>query len=245
MTTDYEITAMLRAYEGPARAATRPRPRAFRARWVAVPALAAAAVLAGAVLLLRDGGAATTAALPALPPGGPQALAPQPSLGMVIAVSLDEAIAQADVVFVGSVTAIGGEEDVDGVPAQRVRYDVEQMLRGDAVDEVDLTSAISLETSFPAEVGKRYLVFAEETPLGQEGALVLVPVGAAQGVYDVVDGTATNALTGESVSLDDVSRRVEARTAAGRRAEPPGERREGGPCAALAADPGLNPARQR
>jgi hypothetical protein len=129
---------------------------------------------------------------------------------MVIAVPLDDAIAQADLVFVGTVAAIGGEETVAGVPAQRVRYDVEQSLRGDAAAQVDLTSAISLETSFPAEVGKRYLVFAQEAPLGQEGALVLVPVGAAQGVYDVVDGTATNALTGESVSLDDVSRRVEA-----------------------------------
>ena len=46
--------------------------------------------------------------------------------------------------------------------------------------------------------------------MGQEGALVLVPVGAAQGIYDVVDGTATSALTGESVALDDVNRRVEA-----------------------------------
>jgi hypothetical protein len=209
MTTDYELAAMLRAYEGPAQAQARVRPAGFRARWVAVPALAAAAVLAGAFLLLRDGGDGGLP-LPALPAGGPQALAPQPSLGMVIAVSLDEAIAQADLVFVGSVTAIGGEETLDGVPVQRVRYGVERMLRGTAADEVDLTAAISLETSFPAEVGQRYLVLAEETPLGQEGALVLVPVGAAQGVYDVADGTATSALTGESVSLDDVSRRVEA-----------------------------------
>lgn len=209
MTTDYEIAAMLRAYEGPARAATRMRPGGFRARRVAVPALAAAAVLAGSFLLLRDGNDTGTP-LPALPAGGPQALAPQPSLGMVIAVSLDEAIAQADVVFVGTVTAIGGEENEGGVVSQRVRYGVEQMLRGATADEVDVTSAISFETSFPAEVGKRYLVLAEETPLGQEGALVLVPVGAAQGVYDVVDGTATNALTGEPVALDDVARRVEA-----------------------------------
>ena len=129
MTTDYEIAAMLRAYEGPARAVPRTRPGGFRARWVAVPALAVAAVLAGAALFLRDGGEAGTT-LPSLPQGGPQALAPAPSLGMVIAVSLDEAIAQADVVFVGSVAAIGGEETLDGVPVQRVRYDVEQLLRG-------------------------------------------------------------------------------------------------------------------
>ena len=208
MTTDYEIAAMLRTYEGPARSVKRPRPTGFRVRWVAVPALAVAAVLAGATLLLRDGEGDAGPTLATLPPGGPQALAPQPSLGMVIAVSLDEAIGQADVAFVGSVAAIGGEENIGGAPAQRVRYDVEQMLRGEPVDAIDLTSAISLETSFPAEVGKRYLVLAEETPLGQEGALVLVPVGGPQGVYDVVDGTATSALTGESVSLDDVSRRV-------------------------------------
>jgi hypothetical protein len=211
MTTDYEIAAMLRAYAGPARAVarTRPAPSRFRARRLAVPALAAAAVLAGAVFLLRDGGDAGSP-LPALPAGGPQALAPAPALGMMMAVPLEDAIAQADVVFVGTVTAIGGEENAGGIVSQRVRYGVEQSLRGPAAAEVDLTSTISLEATFPAEVGKRYLVFAMETPLGQEGALVLVPVGAAQGVYDVVDGTATNALTGESVPLDDVSRRVEA-----------------------------------
>jgi hypothetical protein len=212
MTTDYEIAAMLRAYEGPAVAVPRPRTAGSRRRWVAVAALAGAAVLAGAIFLLRDGPSTpdTAATLAALPAGGPDALAPAPALGMVAAVSLDEAIAQADRVFVGTVTGIGGEENVGGVVSQRVRYRVEELLRGPAAAEVDLTSAISLETAFPAEVGKRYLVLAQEAPLGQESARVLVPVGAAQGVYEVVDGTATNALTGEAVPVDDVGRRVAA-----------------------------------
>jgi hypothetical protein len=40
------------------------------------------------------------------------------------------------------------------------------------------------------------------------GSVALVPVGAAQGVYKVVAGTATSPLTAESVPVDDVAGRV-------------------------------------
>lgn len=213
-TTDYELTAMLRAYEGPPRAVTSPRRAGFRARWLLVPAAAAlAAVLAGTALVLRDGPPSAPEAgttLPALPPGGPDALPPGDSLGMVVAISFDEAIAQADTVFVGTVSAIGGQEQVEGLAVRRVRYSVERMLRGGPAAEIDLTAIDSFSNSFAAEVGTTYLVLAEETVLGQGGSVALVPVGAAQGVYEVVAGTATSPLTGESVSIDDVAGRVAA-----------------------------------
>jgi hypothetical protein len=215
MTTDYELAAMLRAYEGPPLALPRARPARFPVRRLLVPALAAAVVLAGATLLLRDGSPGETAreaetTLPALPPGGPDALPAGESMGMVVAISFDEAIAQADAIFVGTVSAIGGRETVDDLAVRRVRYSVERVLRGSAVEAIDLTAIDSFSNSFAAEVGTRYLVLAEETALGQGGAVALVPVGAAQGVYELVGETATSPLTGESVRIDDVARRVAA-----------------------------------
>jgi hypothetical protein len=82
------------------------------------------------------------------------------------------------------------------------------VLRGRAVDAIDLTAIDSFANSFAAEVGARYLVLAEKTALGRGGAVALVPVGAAQGVYELVGETATSPLTGESVRIDDVAGRV-------------------------------------
>lgn len=217
-----ELASTLRAYQGP----PRPRQRLARRRWRAprLAAAAAATLLAAAgatvgVIYGAGGDGNSTVALrhvelPALP-SGPSRLSGGGGTAVVEHVSLDEMIERADVVFVGRVSEIGGIETVDSgsplpFPTHRVRYQVERVLRGKKVDQIDLTDPVISEAAFPAEVDKRYLVFAEWRELGEARIRRLVPSGYWQGVYEVgSDGRASNAANG-AVSIDAIAARVAA-----------------------------------
>jgi hypothetical protein len=221
-----EIRAVLRAQEGPPSARVRPRrPR----RPLLVPIGLAAVLLVGVAVLFGirqgDDGArrGETAAggdagllhveLPPLPPGPPRLEATGGSAA-IERVTLDKMIARASVVFVGTVTDIGGIEtlsvDEEGfaLTGHRVRYRIDRLLRGERVDQVDLTNLTLGEALFPAVVGKRYLVFAELRPLGSPANRRLVPSGYSQGVYGVIsEDRASNQANG-TVSIDSIARRV-------------------------------------
>ena len=161
----------------------------------------------------------------------PVSIAPELDSALEIEmVTLDQAIADANTIFVGRVMAIGPGQNVSsGKPADDtivcpVRYRVERMLRGDPADTIDLGDWFS-DTAikerpgvyshnypggmFPAEVGKRYLVFAHRTELGTRHVSMLVPEGAWQNVYELTDDdTAVNAAR-TKVNLDELAQRLE------------------------------------
>ncbi len=222
-----ELRSVLSADEGPSHARSRTR----RPRRPFLPAAVAAALLVGAVVVLsvqlldedgdRDRGVAgseTTlrhVALPPLPPG-PQRLEGASGTAAVEYVSLEEMIARANLVFVGTVAEIGGTEilsrDEEGfaLEANRVRYRIDRVLRGDAVDQIDITNLALGEATFPAGVGERYLIFAEWRPLGSPDNRRLVPAGYAQGVYEVVGPDRATNVRKETVSIDAVAGQVAA-----------------------------------
>lgn len=224
-----ELRSVLSAHEGPPRA----RSRAGGLRRPYLPAALVAALLVGVVAVLgvrmldgdvdRDRGAVRSEAglrhveLSPLP-AGPQSIdgAAGATEAAVEHVSLEEMIARANVVFVGVVADIGGTEILSrdevgfAMEANRVRYRIERILRGDPVDQIDITNLTLGETAFPAAVGKRYLMFAEWRPLGSQRIRRLVPSGYVQGVYEVVaPDRAINATNG-TVSIDAVADQVAA-----------------------------------
>jgi hypothetical protein len=140
-------------------------------------------------------------------------------------VTLDQAIADADTIFVGRVMAIGPGKNVssdkpgDETIVCPVRYRVERVLRGAPADTIDLGDWFSQSATkgekfpgygmFPAEIGKRYLVFAHRTELGTSHVSTLVPEGAWQNVYELTDDdTAVNDAR-IKVNLDELVQRLE------------------------------------
>lgn len=160
----------------------------------------------------------------------PTSIAPEALDSALETVTLDQAIADADTIFVGRVMAIGpGHSVSSGKPVDDtivcpVRYRVERMLRGDPADTIDLGdwfSDMAIKERpgvyshnypggmFPAEVGKRYLVFAHRTELGTRHVSMLVPEGAWQNVYELTDDdTAVNDAR-IKVNLDELAQRLE------------------------------------
>jgi hypothetical protein len=160
----------------------------------------------------------------------PVSIAPEGLNSALETVTLDQAIADADSIFVGRVVAIGPGKNVSsGEPGDEtivcpVRYRVERMLRGAPADTIDLGDWFSdskIEDRpgvfsnnypggmFPAEVGKRYLVFAHHIDLGTRHVSTLVPVGAWQNVYELTsDDTAVND-AGTKVNLDELAKQLE------------------------------------
>jgi hypothetical protein len=219
-----EMRAVLSANEGPPQA--RSRVRRQRLRLVAPIGVALLLVGVGAFVGVRqwEGSDSRPAArdsalrhveLPPLPPG-PTRLEGAGSSAAIMRVSLQDMIADADVVLVGTVTAIGGREEISRdeegfvLTANRVRYRIQRVLRGDPVDQIDLTNLTLGEAAFPAAVGTEYLVFAEWRRLGGTPQPRLVPSGYYQGVYEVTArDEARNAANGV-VSIDAVARRVAA-----------------------------------
>jgi hypothetical protein len=185
----------------------------------------AAALLVPALLALaagrgdgEGGGAAPSAetaragasaiGLDPLPPG-PPAL----RCGVLVErVTLAASVARAEVVFVGSVLAVGGNEDAGApgrrgsLPRYRARLEIRETLRGSLAPTVDVSALACNHILF--DEGRSYLVFAERRRLGERRVRALVPVGYHQGVFRVSrDGGAWNASHG-AVDLEDVARRV-------------------------------------
>jgi hypothetical protein len=127
--------------------------------------------------------------------------------------SLDDMVARAEAVFVGEVTVIGGPEMLDPrsrMEVHRVRFAVEDVFRGKRVDGIDVTDLVWEGAIFPAEVGRRYLVFAEHRQLGRKRIRRLVAFGYPQGVYRLVgDDSAWNEANGR-VDIETVRDRVAA-----------------------------------
>ena len=217
-----ELASTLRAFEGPSRARRRVRSRAPRSRRVLLSAAAAGTVaLGGTIAGLYLTGAVGRGsgrpplrhvALPPLPPG-PQKLDVHPGASADLErVSLDDMIKRAPVAFVGTVSAIGGREVLGASPlpmeAYRIRFEVERVLRGEPVDTIDITDlALAEETFFPAEVGEKFLVFAEWRELSESRVRRLVGFGYSFGVFRVAGDKASNPYNG-TVDLDEAERRV-------------------------------------
>jgi len=198
---------------------TRQRPPRLRRPLVALAAALALAAVAGAAAIVVLGGeskeAAPTASATGEPlaalPAGPPTPGPD-SMQQVVAFTLDELVAEADVVFVGVAEAVGGSEPVvpGGLTAHRVRFLVERPLRGLGEGLVDVTEpdSISLATGYDYAPGERYLVFAEPQALDLGADPVLVPLGYMQGVFRVTgEDTAGNDWLGE-VNLNELESRL-------------------------------------
>jgi hypothetical protein len=105
--------------------------------------------------------------------------------------TLDDMIANAPVVFIGRVAAIGGSEVVSPaspdegfeLTVHRTRFDVVDAMRGDTASVVDVAQFDLLE-AVPFEIGASYLIFAETRQLGSLKLQYLVPYGYHQGVYE-------------------------------------------------------------
>jgi hypothetical protein len=128
----------------------------------------------------------TGRALKPLPPGPPRESSAEASVGRA---KLDDMIANAPVVFVGRVTAIGGSEVVSPASADegpeltihRTRFDVVEAMRSD----VAIADVAQFDwSSVRFELGTTYLIFAETRPLGSLKLRHLVPYGYLQGVYE-------------------------------------------------------------
>jgi hypothetical protein len=145
---------------------------------------------------------------------GPERLARgKYALADILGASLDDMVRRAEAVFVGEVTAIGGPEMLDRrsrMEVHRVRFAVEDVFRGKRIDRIDVTDLIWSGAIFRAEVGQRYLVFAEHRQLGTNRIRRLVAFGYPQGVYHLIgDDRASNEANG-TVELQTVRERVAA-----------------------------------
>jgi hypothetical protein len=149
--------------------------------------------------------------LPPLTPGPERLERGKYALAEIEGTSFDDMVGRAEAVFVGEVAAIGGPEMLDPgtrMEAHRVRFAVEDVLRGARIDAVDVTDLVWSGAIFPAEVGQRYLVFAEHRQLGMNRIRRLVAFGYPQGVYRLIgDDRARNDANG-TVKLQTVRDRV-------------------------------------
>ena len=153
---------------------------------LAFPGVVALALLAAALYdPLRR--ALEDPSLKSLPAGQPRESSAEAVVGIA---TLDDMIANAPVVFVGRVAAIGGSEVVSPASADegpeltvhRTRFDVVEAMRGD----VSIVDVAQFDWGEPVsfEVGMSYLVFAETRQLGSLKLRYLVPYGYHQGVYE-------------------------------------------------------------
>jgi hypothetical protein len=189
--------------------------------WVlgAVLVLAAAGAAAGGLYAAGAIGSSAPRAqlrhvvLPPLTPGPERLAGGKYVVADIEGTSLDDMVTRAEAVFVGEVAAIGGPEMLDAgsrMEVHRVRFAVEDVLRGNRVDGIDVTDLVWSETIFPAEVGQRYLVFAEHRQLGTNRIRRLVAFGYPQGVYRLIGGDRASNETNGTVDLETVRDRVAA-----------------------------------
>ncbi|MFN8221961.1 MAG: hypothetical protein U0R50_01785 [Gaiellales bacterium] len=142
-----------------------------------------------------------TAALTPLPAGPPKGSDAHATVGRA---TLDDMISSAPIVFIGRALDVGGSEVVspagatESVPltVHRTRFEIIRTLRGDVPLVLDITQ-FDVEESFPFEIGKPYVIFAEPRELGSKGVSALVPYGYYQGIYvQQNDNTVSNDLNG-------------------------------------------------
>lgn len=210
--SDAQLREMFDAYAGAERAQPTPRPR----RSPRLVALLAAATLALAGLLAVfaydrvDSGQSG---------GGLTKVEAGPTRSFLRMFSVDEMIARSDLIFVGTVTAIEGPEELspanppdypNPILAYRVTFEVESLFRGDDEDEIEVTNTMGRGPAFSAEVGEEYLVFAARAQVGYEHVPRLVAVGIDQGVFHVTGSDSAENDRGVVIDPADVARRVSA-----------------------------------
>jgi hypothetical protein len=157
-------------------------------------ALAGVAVAVAALAAVRISDSGGSSNLRPLPPGPPR---PASGAASVLRVTLDEMLRRADVIFVGTASAIGGSENVSGgsppevptITVHRVRFDVDQSFRGATSSQIDVTVFDAEGSSYPFAVGEKYLIFGVHKQVGPVRAPALIPSGYWQGVYPVVNAT--------------------------------------------------------
>jgi hypothetical protein len=216
--TETQLREMFNAYAGPAKPQARsrrsrsPRPLAL----LAVVALALAVSLAVFAFDRSDGVRSE---------GGLTRVTAGPMRSIPFLVPLDEMIAKSDLIFVGTVTAIEGPEELspanppdypDPILAYRVTFEVERLLRGDDEDEIEVTNTMGRGPAFSAEVGEEYLVFAAREEVGYQHVPRLIAVGIDQGVFRVTGPNSAENSRTVTLDLDEVGRRVtDAKTSEG------------------------------
>lgn len=102
-------------------------------------------------------------------------------------------IATSKLVFVGRPVARGGSEEVTpagfaepeapAATAHRIRFEVAKVLRGGDTEAVDLMVLDITDEFDRFDLGRDYLIFAEERALGSSQTPALVPTGYQQGVF--------------------------------------------------------------
>lgn len=179
---------------------------------------AVATIAVAAVIVGTRGDTATSeragATASALPPGPPTIQAGSAVGGRA---TVPDLIREADVVFVGRVTEVGGSEVVSPAAAEgvaltrhRVRFDVTETLFGSPGATIDISLLDIEEVSYPFEVGREYLVFGWETTLGSSRTPATVPLGYGQGVFVRDGGSATNEINGR-IEIETVARLMKER----------------------------------
>ncbi len=143
---------------------------------------------------------------------GPRRLAGGGGHAVIGRVTVPELITDSPIAFIGEASAIGPEEIIseaaEEAPSRmrghRVRFTISEMLRGEPVDEIEVTNLVEPDVAFRVTVGERYLVFARHLELGRERVRRLVPVGYPQGVFEVrSESLATNERHGQQ-NLDQI-----------------------------------------
>lgn len=220
--SDTQLREMFDAYAGPEGAQTRRRSGRSRRLFAASAAVTLALAATLAVFAYdRSGGSPST--------GGLTRIEAKPGLSAPFrSVSLDELIARSDRIFVGTVTAIQGPEELspanppdypDPILAYRVSFEPERVFRGADEGQVPITDPAYIRepagraAGFAAEVGAKYLVFAEWTNAGYEHVPVLVPIGIDLGVFRLIGPNAAQNSRAVVVELDKVAELVDAASA--------------------------------
>jgi hypothetical protein len=92
--------------------------------------------------------------------------------------------------------------------AYRVTYAIDESLRGEPVDVIEIADLIGRGLpAFSATTGERHLVFAEKRPVGAAQVIELVPVGRDQGVFYLTENNSAVNARDLSIELDELSSR--------------------------------------